>query len=377
MPKLEGKATMEGTGGYAARLAATFAPGHFRETSLGLRASSIGLGTYLGEPDDRTDQAYFETVSGALRSGINVLDSAINYRHQRSERSIGRALAEAAASGALSREEIVIATKGGFIAFDGDVPENPADWFRKTFVDSGLVGPEDLVAQCHVMSPAYLENQLECSLRNLGLATVDIYYLHNPETQLPVVGREEFLRRIRLAFRWAEREVAEGRVGVYGLATWDGFRSPADSPAFLDLEELVGVARDVAGEDHHFRVVQLPVNLAMVEAVTHRNQGTPPRPFLEAARRSGITVMSSASILQGRLAGSLPPPVAEALPGLATSAQRALQFARSAPGVATALVGMKNPEHMRENLGLAAVPPLSEADFRARFELTRTIHEAP
>jgi len=55
--------------------------------------SSIGLGTYLGEPDDAADGEYVDAISSALRSGINVLDTAINYRHQRSERNMGTALA--------------------------------------------------------------------------------------------------------------------------------------------------------------------------------------------------------------------------------------------------------------------------------------------
>jgi aryl-alcohol dehydrogenase-like predicted oxidoreductase len=64
----------------------------------------------------------------------------------------------------------------------------------------------------------------------------------------------------------------------------------------------------------------------------------------------------------------LPDQVATALPGLSTDSQRAIQFARSAPGIASALVGMSNPSHVNENLGIAAVAP---ADLSAWFSSSR------
>src|SRR6267143_4608843 len=103
---LAGFATPEGTARYRERFPRFREAEHFRhpESVPGageLWLSSIGLGTYLGEPDQATDAAYMEAISTALRSGINVLDTAINYRHQRSERNIGAALAQLIASGEL------------------------------------------------------------------------------------------------------------------------------------------------------------------------------------------------------------------------------------------------------------------------------------
>src|SRR5438270_13362488 len=97
MPK--GRATAEGTERYSNRFPQLRPAGHFRRPeqvpgASDLWLSSIGLGTYLGEPDDATDQAYIEAIVTALRSGINLLDTAINYRHQRSERNVGAALAQ-------------------------------------------------------------------------------------------------------------------------------------------------------------------------------------------------------------------------------------------------------------------------------------------
>ena len=369
MSALAGRATPRGTARYASRFREKLAREHFRRLPLGLVLSSIGLGSYLGEADSTTDDAYEATMGAAIRSGINVFDSAINYRHQRSERSFGRAIAEAVAAGKIARDEMVVATKGGFLAFDGDCPPDPQAWFTRTFVETGIVKPEDFVAQCHAMNPRYLQDQLTRSLGNLGLETVDIYYVHNPEIQLPMVGREEFSRRIRLAFEWAEGAVAAGKVGVYGLATWNGFRAPPDSAEFLSFEAILELAREVGGEDHHFRAAQLPLNLAMPEAHVFVNQqlSRSSMSFLEAAREAAFTVMASASILQGRMAGNLPPSIVRALPDFRTSAQRAIQFTRSTPGVATALVGMKSVEHLRENLEVARTPPLTQQRFVELF----------
>ncbi len=112
----------------------------------------------------------------------------------------------------------------------------------------------------------------------------------------------------------------------------------------------------------------MPVNLGMPEAAVAATQivGDTPVPALEAAARLGLASIVSGSLMQGRLA-RLPPGFESLAPGTDTDAQRALQFARSTPGVATALVGMKTPAHARENLALAAHPPLTAAQYAGLF----------
>jgi aryl-alcohol dehydrogenase-like predicted oxidoreductase len=352
---LRGAATAAGTAAYRAALGPLARNGHFRDwRSLAL--SSVGMGTYLGSEDDATDALYEVAVERALTSGINVIDSAINYRHQRSERAVGRALAKATAAGRVAREGVVVATKGGFLPFDGPPPP-------------GLIGAGDLVGGGHCITPRYLDDQIERSRTNLGLETIDVYYLHNPETQLGEVSRPLFMRRLRAAFECLEGAVRDRRIGVYGTATWSGFRQPSSARDFLSLPDLVGVAEEVGGRAHHFRVIQLPYNLAMTEAFTLPNQpgGREPVPLLEAAREVGLYVMISASIYQGQLARSLPPVLAQVLTGLDTDAQRALQFVRSTPGVGTALVGMKSPAHVAEAAALARVSPVRWSSFRKLF----------
>jgi len=123
---IPGFATFEGTSRYRSRFAQLADAGHFRQAEHvpgagELWCPSIGLGTYLGEPDDKADREYVDAIAEALQSGINLLDTAINYRHQRSERNIGEALAKTTAAAILRRDEVVVCTKAGYLSLDGNL----------------------------------------------------------------------------------------------------------------------------------------------------------------------------------------------------------------------------------------------------------------
>jgi aryl-alcohol dehydrogenase-like predicted oxidoreductase len=206
---------------------------------------------------------------------------------------------------------------------------------------------------------------LSRSLVNFRFESLDCYYLHNLEEQLEETKPEEFERRVSAAFTFLESAVADGRIGRYGVATWNGFRVPQESPGHLSLERLMILARAVGGEEHHFRVVQLPYNLGMLEALGTPTQGLQGGrvPLLEAASHFGLMVVTSVPLLQTQVIAHVPPAFAAQMPGLTTQAQRAIQFVRSTPGVFAPLVGMRRAVHVRENTALAQVPPLTEAEF--------------
>lgn len=359
-------ATKEGTTRYAQRFAGRAADGHFRETQR-LLLTSLGVGTYLGQPDEKTDVAYTAAVVAAVESGINVIDSAINYRFQRSERSIGAALQQLATKG-FSREEIVLCTKGGYLTPDGSMPADPNEYFFREYIQHGIFGAKDLAAGSHCMTPTFLKGQLGRSLKNLGVECVDVYYLHNPETQLSEIPKAEFLQRVHAAFEFLESAVEAGEIRYYGMATWNGFRQDPRARDAMQLAEIAQIAQEIAGGIHHFRFVQLPFNLGMPEALTLGNQmpRERARTLAEAAADLDITVIASASLLQGQVARNLPASVAEAF-GLENDAERALQFARSAPGITTALVGMSRVEHAKANSRLVSVPPATVEEFGKLF----------
>ncbi len=358
-------ATAEGTARYGDRFADR--PGHFRRVQ-GLWLSSIGLGTYLGDATDAIDKAYTQAIGRAIELGCNVIDTAVNYRHQRSERAIGKALKRLLKQRVIQRDEIVIATKGGYLPFDRNLPPDRDRYIRETFIDTGLAAPQEIVAG-NCLSPHFLRAMIEQSLHNLGVNCIDIYYLHNPESQLGVISRAEFRERLRVAFDVLEDAADEGLIRYYGLATWNGFRVAPTAPDYLSLSDVNALARRVRGMKHRCRFIQLPLNLALPEAVTLHNQvvSHEKMPVLEAAARFGLSVICSASLLQARLIDQLAEPVRAKFNSLSTDAQRCLQFVRSTPGVTTALTGMSHVAHVEENLATACVAPLTSEEYQALF----------
>jgi aryl-alcohol dehydrogenase-like predicted oxidoreductase len=365
VPTLKGRATPEGTNRFRGRAVTDrhLPPDHFRAAPGGLTLTSLGLGTYIGPPDGPTDLAVEQAATICLTSGrVNVLDTAINYRYQRAERSLGRALAHLIERGEVARDEVFLASKNGYFAPDAESKVPAERWIEEELVRPGILDPKDIVDGCHAMSSSYLTDQLGRSLKNLGVATLDLLYLHNaPDAQIPVVGRDVFLARLEEAFRLYEGFRSKGRIAAYGLATWDCLRLRRSDPGFLSLETAVRVARKVGGEEHGFRFVQFPFNLAMPEALSVRNQPVngEPMDLFSAARHFGVGCFTSVPLFQGQLAHAGPK-----RNGL-TVAQTALQFARSAPGTLGPLVGQKRTDHLSENLEVAARGPWDADTFRS------------
>jgi aryl-alcohol dehydrogenase-like predicted oxidoreductase len=329
---IEGRATPHGTDRFRHRFPRLDAAAHFRPGEGGLWLSSIGLGTSQGALDDAADAGYEAAIRRALELGCNVFDTAFSYRGERSERALGRALARAFAEGLAARDEVFVVTKGGL---QGEFAA-----------------------------------QLAPSRANLGLETIDLYLLHNPETRLPEIPRSELEARLQAAFAALEAAADRSEIGLYGVATWDGLRVPPTDPGHLDLARLVALSGP------RFRAIELPVNAAMPEALVAPTQELDGVrvPVLAAARKLGLTVLTSGSILK-RLGLPLPEEIAEVFSDLATDAQRALQFTRSAPGVAVALAGMGQVAHVEENLAVAALPPAGLEIFQWIFGGGR--HERP
>lgn len=360
-------ATSEGTERFAAKFADA-ANGHFR-LAQGLTLSSIGIGTYLGNWDAETDKNYTEAVAKFVESGGNVIDTAANYRFQRSERSIGAALKNLGEKG-FGRDEVFISTKGGYLPFDGEPPTDVRKYFEENFVEKGIATFDDLVAGSHCIAPDYLQSQIAQSLRNMSLDTIDLFYIHNPESQLGAVDKYTFEARLAKAFERLEENRVSGKIRFYGAATWNGFRVSPDEQNYHSLERMVGIAKQVGGENHGFKFIQLPYNLAMPEAFLFPNQAVSGKVFaaVEAARNLGVSVMCSASILQGKLAHSVPFHIREILGNPTTDAMASIEFVRSTPFVTTALVGMSRPAHVEENLNLAKTETVSNEDFAKLFQ---------
>ncbi len=349
-----GYADIQGTEHFKERFNDKVSEKHFK-MAQGLWWSSLGMGTYLGAADEATDDLIQSAVKSCIASGVNVIDTAINYRRERSERAVGHALQELFAERKLSRNEILVCTKGGF------VPQSLGpDWFRSKF-GPGSYNPLDrteFVAECHCMHPDYLADQLDRSRTNLGLETIDLYYLHNPETQLGKVDEDVFFERLFSAFACLEEAVSQGKIRYYGLATWTAFRVEEAHPQYISLEKVKGLAKSAAQGEDHFKFIQLPLNLAMKEAVKNENQlhNNRMKSMLDAADGLGIKILASGSICQGRLAPADEQWNTRFNPSFSSFKQLALHWTRSAPRLLSALVGMKSPGHVQENLALCQRP---------------------
>jgi len=269
-----------------------------------------------------------------------------------------------------SREEIFIATKGGYLPFDGEPPKNVQNYFEENFVKTGIATFDDLVAGSHCMTADYLQSQIDQSLKNMRLDALDLFYIHNPESQLGEIDKYTFEARLAKAFEKLEENRGNGKIRSYGVATWNGFRVAPDNKGYHSLERMAGIAKQIGGEDHGFKFIQLPFNLAMPEAYLFKNQAFSGKVYstFEAARNLNVSVMCSASILQGKLAHSVPLHIREILGKPVTDAMTSIQFVRSTPNVTTALVGMSRTAHVEENMKLTEIAPVREEDYLKLFQ---------
>ena len=352
------QATAAGTAAFAKQFASGFAPDFYRPGPGGVSCSSIGIGTYLGEHTDADDDAYTAAICRAVTAGVNVVDTAINYRAQRSEQAVGTALQRLFASGTIAREQVVVCSKGGYIPLHQVPPatrEEYRAYVQREYIDAQILRSEEIVAGGHSLAPRFLRYCLAKSRQNLGLRCIDVYYLHNPEQQFAGVDGTELENRLRAAFVILEEAASRAEIGVYGVATWDGLRAAPGSKAHLSLERLTEIAREAAGDGHHFKCVQLPISLAMPEAVRLPTQtiGGRVATVVEAAADLGLTVVGSAPLMQASLTAGLPAELRTLFPGCDTDAQRALAFVRGAAGVTSTLVGMRQLRHVDENLAAA------------------------
>jgi aryl-alcohol dehydrogenase-like predicted oxidoreductase len=342
---------------------------HFREF-CGLRLSSLGIGTYLGDVDGDTDRLVEDAVVQSVSSGaVNVIDTAINYRLQRAERSVGRALARLDGNEGIEggRETLFVCTKNGYLSSDGELPLDFRSYIHNEFIGPGKLKPEEIAGEAHSMAVPFLRDQLRRSLANLGLDCVDLLYLHNAaESWLGELGYKRFIEKLWEVFALYEDERRRGRILYYGMATWSCLRAKRGETEHVNLDDVVEVAKGVGGEEHGFRFVQLPFNVAMNEALTQENQRIADEPLttFEAARRLDVGVFTSVPLSQARLLAHT------RVPGLEGSkALSLIQFARSAhPAVVAPLIGQKSPEHVKENLRIAMIPPLTESEFRAMYK---------
>lgn len=370
-------ATPEATYGFAKRFA------HYKDFYTrhdGLIFSKLGFGTFKKEPYKEENYIfdYKDALKTAIHHGVNVIDTAINYRYQQSEREIGEVLEELFERGDVKREELIICSKGGFVPLDFPFPENPYEWISEHIIQKGLATSSDIELDQHCMTPAFLNDSLERSLVNLHVKCLDIYFLHNPETQLTKIGYNHFLKQLEEIFESFEARVREGKIKAYGIAVWNAFTYEEGNSEYINLEEVYDIARKVGGASHHFKYIQLPFNIAKTNAYSVPNQKMSDGKYyttLQVAHKLGLGVMSSSSLLQMHLFQKpFKPEIGYLLDShmeLQSDIQLALQFVRSTRGIVTSLFSSSKSEHVSSNLEIATTNATNTTKYNLLYKVER------
>lgn len=214
--RLKGYATEQGTEAYYRRSQydegnLEVHPSNFKSPfeAPGMKISSIGVGTYVGEPDDYTDYLMYDGIKTAVLSGgVNVFDTAPNYRYTKSERTLGKVLTALDNKYGITRDQMFVQTKGGFIAEDAEAMISRTDEMSRMVKKLGVPEEEIVKETGHCIHPKFLQDQIDQSLARLNLETVDVYYLQNPyESQAPYNLDSVVFDRLTAAFEFLESQV--------------------------------------------------------------------------------------------------------------------------------------------------------------------------
>jgi hypothetical protein len=267
-PPLTGRATPDATAAAARRFGLT--PRRLGRTDL--HVSPVGFGSYRVHVDVPMHR---QALDEALRAGVNLVDTSANYTDGGSERLLGAGLRGLVEAGTLAREAVVVVTKIGYMQ-----GEALAHGRRRGYPDVVEYQPE-----CwHCIHPEYLADQLATSRARLGLETVDVLLLHNPEYffidrrnrrgRVDEADRDAFYARVRAACEFLERAVRRGEIAWYGVSS-NSLAAAPDAADRTDLARMLAIAREVGGDAHHFAVAQLPRNLYELGAFAPDDPASP------------------------------------------------------------------------------------------------------
>jgi len=302
--RLAGHATPGGTATYAARFVnnpaapRSAAYGYTAFGSTGLTTSRLGFGGYR---IDTEDNGHREALTKALSSGCNLIDTSTNYTDGESERLIGMVLAELTKTGELTREEVIVVSKIGYVQGQNLKRAEAREQAGNPYPEMVKYGE----GIWHCLHPEFLADQLALSLDRLGLDTLDVCLLHNAEyflsdakqrgmSDLPQL-RDQFYARLQAAFAYFETQVTAGRIRFYGVSSNTCTADPGDPEATSlgrMLEAAQAAASSTGSSIHHFKVLQCPMNLFESGALLTPNTGLGKKQtVLELTQAEGLAVL--------------------------------------------------------------------------------------
>jgi aryl-alcohol dehydrogenase-like predicted oxidoreductase len=117
------------------------------------KPSRLGMGTYLGAlTPEFSEKVKMTLAKGIQELGLTTIDTAINYRCMRSEQLIGDLIQ----TKKINRDRIYLTTKGGFIPFDQNIPENSTPYIHNKITTPLNLEPADIIEGCHCIHPTYI-----------------------------------------------------------------------------------------------------------------------------------------------------------------------------------------------------------------------------
>ena len=303
--QLSGRATVEGTAAYAARMvglspSGSLAHGLTSFGSTGLTTSRLGFGTYRV---DTREAEHRQALKNALAAGCNLIDTSTNYMDGDSERLVGSVLAELIKAGQLAREAVLVVSKIGYVQGQNLKLAQAREQSGRPYPEMVKYGE----GIWHCLHPDFLADQLALSLDRLGLGTLDVCLLHNPEYYLSEAAhrggenlaelRNRFYERLQRAFAYFESQVAAGRLQYYGVSS-NTVTSPPDDPEATSLSRMLRAAQAASKQaghpTTHFRVLQCPMNLFESGAALQANTGVNnSQTVLELAQQEGLAVLAN------------------------------------------------------------------------------------
>lgn len=385
---IKGSATLQGTINYAEKHPFLVYQGL---VPAGIRVSGAGFGCYRVDARVKEHQ---QALTKALLSGVNLIDTSANYADGGSERLVGKVLRDLVVREKIKREEVVIVSKVGYLQGENYSLSQQRKKEGHPFQD--LVLYDEGLEHC--IHPEFLEEQLTRSLERLGLETVDCYLLHNPEYYLSwakqekvpkAEARTEYLRRIRSAFLHLEGEVVAGRINYYGLSS-NTFPRPESHFDFTSLADIWEIAQSISSE-HHFRVIQFPLNLFETAGMTEKNQPGG-KTLVEFALDKGLGILTnrplnairedrlirlSENVYQGegiQQVNEFKDKVAaldQSWGNIPALSQLALRALRSTAGITAVLMGMRQEVYVEDVLQELRQP----CEFVDRRKTWKAIHE--
>ncbi|SOX53360.1 oxidoreductase, partial [Mycobacterium ahvazicum] len=248
----------------------------------------VGKGVW-GPPADRDECV--RVLRRAVELGVDLIDTADSYGPYISEEIIREAL--------YPYDDIVIATKAGFLRTGPDV------WVEMGF-------------------PAYLRQEVEMSLRRLGVETIDLLQLHRVDPKWPLADQVGELAKLK----------QEGKIRHIGL-----------SEVSVDqLKEALRITEIVS--------VQNMYNLTVRRA----------EPLLDVATEQGIGFIPYFPLAAGPLAAADGPLQRIAADHHASPSQLALAWLLKRSPVMLPIPGTSKVAHLEENVAAAEIT-LSDEEF--------------